>query len=97
MIIDDLDIHRPGRAVTPLEANSPIVVNTNAMLPSSVSFQRLEPVSGQCSEILQVPSGMQPIQARFRLPRKAGKLSDELTGRETLGSLVSIAEDHGLI
>jgi hypothetical protein len=38
MVIDNLDIVSVFAA--PLKAETPLIVNTNAMLPSPVSFQR---------------------------------------------------------
>jgi len=52
MVIDDLD--RMGVSVAPAEANAPLVVDSNAVLPSPISRHLLWPVprgSPQISEV----------------------------------------------
>jgi len=57
VIVSDLDIE--GVAVVPCEADSPLVVDPNAVLPLSISFQLLQAVSGWSSEVLKRDRAMQ--------------------------------------
>jgi len=67
MVVDNLHVRRPGRAVSPLEANSPLVINGDAVLPFPVSFQRLKTITWQRPLDLaewQQPPGGQAWDAR---------------------------------
>ena len=52
MIVDDLD--RMGPVVTPNEDNAPLAVDPDRVLARSVATQRLKPVAGRETEVLQV-------------------------------------------
>ena len=54
VIIDDFNIGRAGRAVGPFEADPPLVVDTNAVLPFTVTAQGFETVARQTFQVLQI-------------------------------------------
>ncbi len=56
MIVHDLDI--PGIAVAPDEADAPLVVDTNAVLPDSVASKGFQSVAGRDSQILKAASSV---------------------------------------
>ena len=45
--------------VTPMKADSPLIVDANAVLPLSVSMQRFKAVSGRPSQVPQLGSYIQ--------------------------------------
>src|SRR5947207_11479294 len=47
------DLHAVGVAVLPDEADAPLVVDANAMLPRPVALQRLEPVAGRHAQRIE--------------------------------------------
>jgi hypothetical protein len=49
-------------AITPDEADSPLIVNPNAMLTGSVSSERLEAVARRHAQLLQLPGGVKVKQ-----------------------------------
>jgi hypothetical protein len=51
MIIDDFDVMRLVAA--PDEADPPLVVNPDAVLPGSTTLQSLEAVTGRNAKVLQ--------------------------------------------
>src|SRR5260370_36132198 len=92
MIVDNLDIDRARRARWPLEADPPLVVDADAVLPRAVAFKRLQPVAGKCSDVGQALRGLQAIEPRFRLPGEAGQLPHTFPGGEAVGSPVPVAD-----
>jgi len=51
MIVHDLDIARAARPFRPLETDSPLIIDADAVLTFSIAFQRFKSVSRQ----IQVP------------------------------------------
>lgn len=51
MVIDDLDV--PGFAVSPNEANAPLIVDANAVLPLPVAAQGFQAIAGRCPQIVE--------------------------------------------
>jgi hypothetical protein len=62
MVVDDLDV--VPVTVSPDEAQAPLVVDSNAVLPRAISLQGFEPVSGKRSEIFERARAMK----HFELP-----------------------------
>ena len=56
MIVHDLDI--PSIAVTSDEADAPLIVDANAVLPESVATKGFQPVAGRDSQILETASSV---------------------------------------
>ncbi|SIT59914.1 conserved hypothetical protein [Mesorhizobium prunaredense] len=52
MVVDDLHIF--GASISPSEADAPLVVDTDRMLPSSTPFQGFKVVSGWRSKVIQL-------------------------------------------
>jgi len=50
VIVDNLDL--PGVAITPDEADTPLLVDANAMLPKSVATKGFQPVAGRDPQII---------------------------------------------
>jgi len=78
MIINELDVI--AVAIVPAEAESPLVIDSDGMLPLPVSMQRFELVSGRGREHAQL-RGRVHLQ---RLPQR-----DSLEGVESPGMLVA--------
>lgn len=51
MIIYDFDFFRP--AIRPVKANTPLIVNANAVLTGAISLERFETVAGRRPQIIQ--------------------------------------------
>jgi len=78
MGIDDLDVGRTGRPTRPLEADSPLIVNPNTVLSTSVALQCLKPVSRQCAKVLELDSRFQTIEFKSSGAFKSAEPSDPL-------------------
>jgi hypothetical protein len=70
VIVGDLDVDRPVRALGPLEADPPLVVDADAVLAFAVTAQGLQRVAGQGREVLQARGGFQPVEPFFSLSRE---------------------------
>ena len=66
MIVDDFNL--VGSAVTPHEANSPMVIDADAMLTCAAAFEQLKPVSWRSGQIRQPFSLMDLPQLTLRRP-----------------------------
>jgi hypothetical protein len=75
MVINNFNIF--GTSFCPSKANATLPVNTDAVLPGSVAFERFQSVSWRYSQILKV-------SGNFKLPQFS--TSDRLEVRESLDS-----------
>jgi hypothetical protein len=94
VIVGDLDVDRPVRALGPLEADPPLVVDADAVLAFAVTAQGLQRVAGQGREVLQARGGFQPVEPFFSLSRETGELLDPLAFGKTLSLASRLAHDH---
>ena len=95
MVIDDFNIGRAGCFGGPFEADPPLLIDTDAELTGPVAAQALQPVAGKGMQRLKAGRGVQNFQALGRLSLETLKRADERSLRESLGSFVAEAQDHG--
>jgi hypothetical protein len=72
MIVRDLDI--VGVALGPSEADTPLVVDPNAHLPCTISFQSFESITGWVAQVLNRGCGIELAEfAKRPILNPAGK------------------------
>jgi hypothetical protein len=86
MIINDLD--ELGAAVTPDEADTPPVIDPDAMLTATVAFQRLEAITGRRPEIRKPGCGIQNVELAQSDRPDRPELGNCFTLEQGLGPLV---------
>ena len=74
MIIDDFNFFRPG--VRPTKADSPLVVDPNAVLARAIPFERLKVIAGRNVQIIQAFSDFKLSEFASRDFGKSRELSD---------------------
>ena len=89
MVIHDFHVRRSWRFLRPFQADPPLIVDANAVLPLAIALQRLEAIARQCRQILQRVGGFDPVQLETAMPdspltrvpaaKSAVRLSRELT------------------
>jgi hypothetical protein len=95
VIVRDLDVEGLTLLVRPLETNTPLIVDPYAVLPSSISAQRLESVPGRALEIEKLRRGVKPIKRDIgAVPGNTLKPSHMLTIGKLLSIAVSILWSH---
>ena len=94
MVIDNLYVDRAGRAVGPLKADPPLVIDADAVLALPIALQCFQPVARQGSEIFQARRCVQSFQPRLGLTCEAGKILHVLATGKTLGFSIPVADDH---
>jgi hypothetical protein len=52
MVIDNLNV--PGVSIGPFETDSPLAVDSNAVLSQAVALQRFQPITADGRQILKV-------------------------------------------
>ena len=62
MVVNDLDL--PCFTIAPRETDTPSFVDTNAVVPAAVALQRLKPITGRCSQIIQSAGGLERQEFR---------------------------------
>jgi hypothetical protein len=67
MVIDDLDIDRARRALRPLKANPPLIVDADAVLALPIALKRFQPVATDGSKIVQAGCRLQAVKPNFGL------------------------------
>jgi hypothetical protein len=95
VIVDDLYI--VGIAISPSEANSPLVVNANAVLAHPLASKSLEPIAGWHSQVLGSRRCIQhselPERHILHIPPEP---ADGLAAEQALGIPVPKALDHAI-
>jgi hypothetical protein len=94
MIIDNLDV--PGVPAAPDEADSPLVVNSNAVLPLPIAVELLQTVAGRDAQIVNPFCRVYCENLRagspLNLPRQ---IANAVTGEDRGSAPVGKAPDHG--
>src|SRR5258708_13163791 len=70
MIVDDLDIGRSGRAARPFEADTPLQVDTDAILASAIGLQCFQPIAPECLQLVEAHCCAEDFQSAVRLSPK---------------------------
>lgn len=84
MVIDDLNTLR--MALSPEKANSPLVIDANAMLPLSIPFERFKPIRSRQSKIFQSDSRINRVELHKCPPLNLARESfHKLTLEDSLG------------
>lgn len=84
-------------AVSPLKANSPLIVDAYAVLPVAVALQAFQPVSRQVRERLQVGRRIQDIQFSQGGSLDGLEPADRFTTEEALGVRAAERPDHTIM
>jgi hypothetical protein len=94
VVIDYLNFGWAGRTIRPLEADSPLIVDANAVLSFAISGERFKPVSWKSSKIQQRCSRIETVELESRYPLVTGEGIYSLPVREFPRAFVAIACDH---
>src|SRR5690554_4670175 len=93
VVVNDLHLLRSG--VGPHEADPPLVVDPDAVLPGPIALQRLEPVPGRDAEIVKRLRGPDLTQLAQRHPLDTRiHRGHALAAPQTFGVLVAERSDH---
>lgn len=92
MVIHNFDI--ACITIFPSEANSPSIVDANAVLPLPVAFQSFKLIAGWLPEILDGPGAMQIEKFAPRLPFKGLKTINAAIIKKHGGVAASERFDH---
>src|ERR1700746_2081643 len=85
VIVNNLHVWRPWRAVGPLEANPPLIVNADAVLALAVAYQRFKTVTRQCGKIPQRRSRFHTVRLQARRSFKTRECLNPFPGGEFSG------------
>src|SRR5256885_146964 len=91
VVIDDLDIGWPRRPLWPFEADSPLLIDTNAVLTPAIALEGFEAIAWQSTEVFQPGGRIQSIEPDFGLARETREVSHALTASKPLRAFVSVA------
>jgi hypothetical protein len=94
MVVNNLDIKWAGRASGPLKTDPPLIVDANAVLALTVTFQRFESVTRQRTNIFKLNSCFQAIKLEPGSAFNSRECFDSFTGREVSGPPIPVADDH---
>lgn len=94
MVVGNFNVFRA--IVGPFKANTPPLVDADAVLAFAVAAQGFKPVTRQNGQDIEVYRGVQDFEASFSLPAESLKFFDEIAIGKSLGFLVPIALDHYL-
>src|SRR5438105_1789793 len=94
VVVNDLYVGRPRRAIMPFKADPPLIVDADTVLALAVPAQCLEPVPGQSGEIAERGSRLHAIKLEARGPLKTGKRLYSFPISKVSSPLVAVAEYH---
>jgi len=86
-----------GAILSPVETNSPLTVDPDAVLPGSVALERFQPIGRKSSKIVEPRRRGKYRQSSRCLIGETGEFPDPLTGKELCRPLVATTFDHRLI
>jgi hypothetical protein len=94
MIIDDLNtLCMP---ISPEKANSPLVIDANAMLPLAIPFERLKPIRRRQPEIFQPDCCVNRVQLhKCPLLNLSRESFHEFSFKDSLGVGIAKGLNHG--
>jgi len=93
VIVDDLDL--VSVTILPAEADTPLIVDPNAVLAGAPAFELLEPIAGRNAEILKPFCCVDEPQLSKHDPMKVGReASDRVAPEEALGVPIGEAVNH---
>src|SRR5262245_26011345 len=96
MVVDDLDF--VGMALTPDEADPPLVVDADRMLAAPIALQRLQPVAGRNAKIIETDRVVEKTQLAQSNGLNVARKAAAAKARPDRGRfLVAEARDHGVI
>src|SRR4051794_38910801 len=94
VIVDDFHVRRAFRATRPLEADTPLLIDPDAELPSTIAFQRFKPVALQNAKIVERGCRVENFKASISLTCEALKFTNKRARCEARRPFVPIAQDH---
>ncbi len=94
VIVHDLDAARSWLSVPPIEANAPLLIDPDGILPFVIARERFESIAWQGSQCFERRGRIQDRQALRGLLLESLECFDERTASKSTGLLVSIAQDH---
>ena len=95
MIVDDLDL--PSVAITPDKADTPLLVDANAMVPKSVATKSFQPVARRDSQIIKATSRIDCKQpGTGPLLDLHGEPANSIASEDSRSALTGKGFDHEL-
>src|SRR5262249_4681912 len=94
VVVNNFHVRWAPRTINPFEANPPLIVNADAVLPLPVTYQCFETIPGQCNQVPQRSRRLHTVQFHARGPFKSRECLNPLPSCEISGPVVPIAEDH---
>lgn len=95
MVVDDFNIRGAGGVGGPLEADAPLLVDANRILPGAVSPERFQAIARQRRQIVDGRGGVQYVEALPALSREALERPHEFAVGKLFRASVPAAQDHG--
>ena len=84
----------PGLQYRSLEADAPLIVDSNAELPGAISSKRLESVTRNDRQCLERSRRLDRCESTARGALEAGKCCDEIATSEAFGPPIAISTVH---
>jgi len=96
VIVNDLDLLWPS--IGPHEADPPLVVDSDAVLPGSIAFQRLKPITGRDSQVVKNGRGshLAKLPQRHRMDPRIDR-RHPFTTPQSLCVIAAERPDHAIM
>ena len=94
VVVDNLNVEGFGFSVGPLEADTILVVDTNAVLPGAITLEGFQPVSSLRAQVFKGRGRLQCDQASSCLPCDTRQRAYMLPSRQSFGAAITILWRH---
>jgi hypothetical protein len=88
------DLHILGTISYPAEADPPLIVDPDALLPLTVATQSLQSIAGRNAQVIEANGDLELAQLAACHDRDALKAPDALASRECFGVGTPKRSDH---
>jgi hypothetical protein len=88
------DLHILSALSAPAEADSPLIIDPDAVLPLPVTPQDLQPIAGRNAQVIEAGGDLKLAQLATSHDRDTLKVPDALSAREGFGVGTPKRTDH---
>jgi hypothetical protein len=92
MIIDDFN--ELGAAAVPLEADTLLIVDPDAVLTATIALQRFEPIARRSAKIAQLARGVEHVKLAARHACNCSKPRHGVAAKKCFRAPISERPDH---
>jgi len=92
MVVNDFDV--PRSVIMPTETDSPLIIDSDTVLPPPITAKFLQPVTGRHAQVVQILRAVEHLQLAFSLCLERTELPRRTAREQLLGVARGKRPDH---